>query len=221
MTQEDQLISVRRRSDTGQHEAEVHIGNRLLHAGKLRFSFERNRQHSEFSYGRDWVEDSQGIALSPDLPLGLSPLFTSSGRGGDQRDSLPGVFHDAAPDAWGRMLLERLHGAGLSEFDMLTLTHDTTRQGALRFCDHKGYVVTGDTAPVPRLIDLEELRVIASSIESRGEVSNEALRLMADVGGSIGGARPKANVLDDGHLWIAKFSSVDDSGLTREKWKDF
>jgi hypothetical protein len=109
------------------------------------------------------------------------------------------------------MLLERLHGAGLGEFDMLTLTDDTTRQGALRFCDSDGCVITGNTAPVPRLIDLEDLRSIAATIERRGEVTNTALRQMAGAGGSIGGARPKANILDDDQLRIAKFSSATDT----------
>ena len=211
MASAEQIIVRRTRSAPGKQEAEVHLGNSLLHVGKLRFAFDRGRQHSEFRYSEGWTEDPKGFALAPDLPLGLAPYFASSGRGGDQRESLPGAFQDAAPDAWGRMLMERLHGAGLSEFDMLTLTDDTTRQGALRFCDSEGRVITGDTAPVPRLIDLEDLRSIAGTIERRGEVSNEALRQMAGAGGSIGGARPKANVMNVGQLWIAKFSSATDA----------
>lgn len=212
MSSSDQSQSLRRRSAPGPQEAEVNLGSSLLHVGKLRFSFERSRQFSEFSYDRDWVEDSRGFAIAPDLPLGLAPFFASSGRGGDQRESLPGVLQDAAPDAWGRMLMERLYGSGLSEFDMLTLTDDTTRQGALRFCDDQGRIIAGEGAvPVPQLIDLEELQAISVSIERGGEVSNEALRQMAGAGGSIGGARPKANVLDQGRLWIAKFSSAGDA----------
>jgi serine/threonine-protein kinase HipA len=211
MAEVDRMTVRRTRSAPGKQEAEVHLGNSLLHVGKLRFAFDRGRQHSEFSYSQGWTEGPRGFALAPDLPLGLAPFFASSGRSGDQRESLPGAFQDAAPDAWGRMLMERLHGAGLSEFDMLTMTDDTTRQGALRFCDGEGRIITGDTAPVPRLIDLEELRGIAAAIERRGEVSNAALRQMAGAGGSIGGARPKANVMDDGQLWIAKFSSATDA----------
>jgi serine/threonine-protein kinase HipA len=65
------------------------------------------------------------------------------------------------------MLMERLYGSGLSEFDMLTLTDDTTRQGALRFCDGEGRIITGEgTAPVPQLIDLEELQAIAACLTS-------------------------------------------------------
>lgn len=211
MDEVDKTAVRRTRSAPGKQVAEVHLGSSLLHVGKLRFAFERGRQHSEFSYGPGWTRDAQGFALAPDLPLGLAPFFASSGRSGDPRESLPGAFQDAAPDAWGRMLMERLHGAGLSEFDMLTLTDDTTRQGALRFCDGQGRVIIGDTVPVPRLIDLEELRSIAAAVETRGEVPNAALRQMAGAGGSIGGARPKANVMDEGQLWIAKFSSATDA----------
>ena len=212
MAQPDQSRVLRKRSGPGPQVAEIHLGSNLLHVGKLRFSFERNRQHSEFSYARDWVEEARGFAIAPDLPLSPAPFFASSGRVGDQRDSLPGVLQDAAPDAWGRMLMERLYGSGLSEFDMLTLTDDTTRQGALRFCDGERRIITGEgAAPVPRLIDLEELQAIAASIERGGEVSNQALRQMAGAGGSIGGARPKANVLDEDQLWIAKFSSAGDA----------
>ena len=210
MTAADQNTGLRTRAAPGKQEAEVHLGDSLLHVGKLRFAFERTRQHSEFSYSPVWIEDARSFALAPDLPLGLAPFFASSGRGGDLRESLSGAFQDAAPDAWGRMLMERLHGAGLSEFDMLTLTDDTTRQGALRFCDGQGRIITGNTGPVPRLIDLDELRGIAATLERRGEVSNAALRQMAGAGGSIGGARPKANVMDEGQLWIAKFSSATD-----------
>ena len=211
MADSDQPTVRRSRAAPGKQEAEVHLGQSLLHVGKLRFSYERGRQHSEFSYSQNWIEGGPGFALAPDLPLGLAPFFASSGRSGDQRESLPGVFQDAAPDAWGRMLMERLHGAGLSEFDMLTLTDDTTRQGALRFCDAQGRVITGDTAPVPRLMDLEELRSIAAKCRVSAALSIGALRQMAGAGGSIGGARPKANVLDDGQLWIAKFSSATDA----------
>jgi serine/threonine-protein kinase HipA len=211
MKRDDQRRSLRGRSELGPQEAEVHLGDGLLHVGKLRFAFERSRQHSEFSYDQGWIENARGFALAPDLPLGLAPYFASSGRSGDPRGSLPGVLQDAGPDAWGRMLMERIHGAGLSEFDILTLTDDTTRQGALRFCDSHGQIIAGNLGPVPRLIDLEELRSIAATIERRSEVSNEALRLMAGAGGSIGGARPKANVVDKNQLWIAKFSSVADN----------
>lgn len=55
------------------------------------------------------------------------------------------------------------------------------------------------------------MRSIAAMIERRGEVSKAALRQMAGAKGSIGGTRPKANVMDAGQPWIAKFSSATDT----------
>lgn len=131
--------------------------------------------------------------------------------GGDPRDSLPGVFQDATPDSWGRLLMERVHGAGLSEFDILTLSDDATRQGALRFLGEDGAVFAGKGGPVPRLVDLDALRTAAAAVERRHEVADDVLRRLAGAGDSIGGARPKANVRDQDGLWIAKFSSVGDT----------
>lgn len=193
-----------------QRVAGLRLGNGLLPVGTLRFTETPRGQHSEFTYLADWIESGQGFALAPDLPLGPVPFYASMAATADQRDSLPGVFQDAAPDDWGRRLMERVHGAGLSEFDMLTLSDDTTRQGALRFVDDAGEVISGDREPVPRLVDLETLRAVAARIETREEVAPEELRRIAGAGGSIGGARPKASVTDGDALWIAKFSSVGD-----------
>ncbi|TCO69089.1 type II toxin-antitoxin system HipA family toxin [Rhodovulum euryhalinum] len=190
--------------------ANVCIGDTLLPVGQMHFTHEKGRQYSEFRYLESWVEDARGFSLSPTLRLGLAPFYASMGAGGDPRDSLPAVFQDATPDAWGRLLMERIHGAGLSEFDMLTLADDATRQGALRFTDGAGAVITGNHTPVPHLIQLDELRAMAARIEQRREMSNEDLRRLAGAGGSIGGARPKASVQDAEALWIAKFSSIGD-----------
>ncbi|MER2507392.1 MAG: type II toxin-antitoxin system HipA family toxin [Amaricoccus sp.] len=193
-----------------QRFADVRLGAGLIPVGHLRFTAAEGRQHSEFRYVDSWLADPRAFALSPDLSLGPTPVFASMGAGGDPRDSLPPVLQDAAPDAWGRMLMERVHGAGLSEFDMLTLTDDETRQGALRFLDGDGRIISAGGEPVPTLLQLADLREAAARAERRGEIANDDLRRLAGAGGSLGGARPKANVADGDALWIAKFSSVGD-----------
>lgn len=183
----------------------------MLAVGRLHHTYERGRQHARFVYADSWLADSRRFALAPALALSSSPFYASSGVGGDPRDSLPGVFQDATPDSWGRLLMERVHGAGLSEFDILTLSDDETRQGALRFLDEDGAVLAGKGDPVPRLVELEALRAAAASIERRHEVADDVLRRLVGAGGSIGGARPKANVRGEEGLWIAKFSSIGDT----------
>ncbi|MDF3352078.1 type II toxin-antitoxin system HipA family toxin [Sulfitobacter sp. KE34] len=178
--------------------------------GKLRFTQGSRRHHSEFQYFESWLDDARAFAIAPHLPLRIAPSYVTKASSGDQRDSLPSVFQDATPDAWGRLLMARVHGPDLSEFDMLTLLDDATRQGALRFTGEGGGIISGHRAPVPNLNQLDALREITLGVEQRLEVSSEDLRLIADAGASIGGARPKVNVQDRDALWIAKFSSLRD-----------
>lgn len=189
--------------------AHVALGEGLVPVGQLRFTQAGPRQFSTFTYDAAWTEDARAFAIQPDLSLESGP-FHASGQGGNARDALPGVFADAAPDSWGRRLLERAYGAGLSEFEYLTLSDDQCRQGALRFLDDKGDIIHGNaTDSVPRLVDLEAITAIARAYEQGKEISAEDMQALAGAGGS-GGARPKANVRDGETLWLAKFTSVHD-----------
>lgn len=187
--------------------ARVALGNGLTPVGTLRFTRTGPRQFSAFSYDATWRDDPRAFAIQPDYAPDGGP-YHSSAAGGDTREALAGVFMDCAPESWGRRLLERAYGGGLSEFDYLTLADDFSRQGALRFLDADGKVIQGKARhAVPRLIDLEELTKIARGYEQGKEVSTEDIRTLAGAGGS-GGARPKANIQDGGALWLAKFTSA-------------
>lgn len=189
--------------------ADVALGASLTPVGQLRFRHVGPRQFSTFIYAPVWIENPRGFAIQPDFSLETGPFHTS-GQPGNMRDALAGVFADAAPDSWGRRLLERAYGNGLNEFEYLTLSDDASRQGALRFLDDKGEVIRGRAADaVPRLVDLETITAIARAYEQGKEVSREEMQALAGAGGS-GGARPKANVRDGDALWLAKFTSVHD-----------
>jgi serine/threonine-protein kinase HipA len=187
--------------------AKVALGEGLIPVGQLRFTHTGPRQFSMFAYDEAWIGNRVAFALQPDMQLGSGP-FHHSGKPGEMRDALAGAFADAAPDSWGRRLLERNYGNGLSEFEYLTLSDDACRQGALRFLDDDGKVITGAAIDaVPRLVDLEAITAIARAYEQGKEVSAEDLQALAGAGGS-GGARPKANVREGDTLWLAKFTSV-------------
>ncbi|WP_158928762.1 type II toxin-antitoxin system HipA family toxin [Acidisphaera sp. S103] len=189
--------------------AQVALGESLTPVGQLRFTRTGPRQFSTFAYDLAWIKNPRAFAVQPDVPLEGGP-FHRSGQPGNMSDALLGVFADAAPDSWGRRLLERAYGNGLNEFEYLTLSDDTCRQGALRFLDAKGGIICGEAADaVPRLIDLETITAIARAYEQGKEISAEKLRVLAGAGGT-GGARPKANVRDGDTFWLAKFTSVHD-----------
>ena len=185
--------------------AQVALGEKLTPVGQLRFTRSGPRQFSTFVYDAAWIADPRAFAIQPDYPLDSAPFHTSG-----QQDALPGAFTDAAPDSWGRRLLERTYGSGLSEFEYLTLSDDFCRQGALRFLDEEGGIIKGDAPDaVPRIVDLEAITAISRNYEQGGDVSAEQLQALVGGGGS-GGARPKANVRDGDALWLAKFTSVHD-----------
>lgn len=138
-----------------------------------------------------------------------------------------GVFLDPAPDRWGRMLMQRRlerskrtgdapKHARLLESDYLLGAHDLYRVGALRFrLDDTGpFLDSRQDLAAPPMIRLRELEQASRALEADGEdIANidEWLRLLVAPGGSLGGARPKASVVDqDGALWIAKFPSIND-----------
>jgi len=139
-----------------------------------------------------------------------------------------GVFSDASPDRWGRMLmrrrLERSQRAGLvdesvrlHELDYLLGVHDAYRVGALRFRlnDSGDFLDDRHSEAAPPFVQLRELEAASLALErdenSTAENVDDWLRMLIAPGGSLGGARPKASVVDPvGNLWIAKFPSVRD-----------
>ena len=192
-----------------EHFAQVVLGESRTQVGQLRFTHAGPRQFSTFSYEPEWRDNPRAFAVQPDFPLEGGPYHTS-GQPGHMRDALAGAFADAAPDSWGRRLLERAYGNGLTEFEYLTLSDDACRQGALRFQDKHGEIIRGKALDaVPRLMELEAITKIARAYEQGAELSAEEMQALAGAGGS-GGARPKANVQDGDTLWMAKFTSVHD-----------
>jgi serine/threonine-protein kinase HipA len=139
-----------------------------------------------------------------------------------------GAFADASPDRWGRLLmrrrLERAQRAGqvgkdvrLHESDYLLGVHDAYRSGALRFrLDDAGdFLDDRHGSAAPPFVKLRELEAASLALErdddNTAAAGDDWLRMLIAPGGSLGGARPKASVVDpEGHLWIAKFPSVRD-----------
>jgi serine/threonine-protein kinase HipA len=98
----------------------------------------------------------------------------------------------------------------MTDVDYLLAVSDTTRQGALRYTvgDDPTFLAEGVT--VPKLLALPELLHAAGQVE-RGADDTSAIKALLDAGsGSLGGARPKASVQDDGTLLIAKFPHAND-----------
>ncbi|MBV1921074.1 MAG: type II toxin-antitoxin system HipA family toxin [Pseudomonadales bacterium] len=177
-------------------------------AGKL----EADGDKVYFNYGKSYLErvNDTRPAISiyePELPLkaGVLPLLGGL--------TINGCIRDAAPDAWGRrVIINRklgLKGAGTdtANFDELTylLESGSDRIGALDF-------QLSPSEYIPRSVINASLEELLSSVER----VEKGVSLTADLdqalfhGSSIGGARPKALIEDQGAKYIAKFSSSTD-----------
>lgn len=162
---------------------------------------------SRFAYGRRYVQRANALPVDPvALPLaGTSgaELVPPAGL------ALFGAVRDAAPDAWGRRVIEnRLRAPPNGLPESVYLDHaGPHRSGALDVRE------TPTSAPVgsalPSLLELDHLRDAAARIEN-GERVPAHLETFFAGGPSLGGARPKAVLAADGREWLAKFPALND-----------
>jgi len=179
----------------------------------------KGRKAFSFSYDTDWIRSHEQLLIDPDI------AWYSGSQYPNTKENF-GVFLDSMPDTWGRTLMKRraaLHAkeqslpvSKLYDIDFLLGVHDFCRMGALRFKKDPGgdFLDNDPVTPVPPWSSIRELQHCAELIESNidtAEVRKWLAMLMAP-GSSLGGARPKANILDEhGQPWIAKFPSKNDT----------
>jgi len=179
----------------------------------------------EFEFAKDALGNARltGVTLDPRVGPFEGPQHAPRDR------SNFGMFSDASPDRWGRMLLQRrldrLQRAGvvdkryrLRESDYLLGVHDAYRAGGLRFkIEESGpFLDNQDDTAAPPFVRLRELEAASLALEGDAPSADSLevdawLRMLIAPGGSLGGARPKASVVDEqGRPWIAKFPSIKD-----------
>ena len=189
--------------------------------GTLGYEHVRGKDHFVFEYARQWLKQYGGILLSGDL-MNVPSLQHPRGN-----DHVFGFVKDSFPDRWGRLLLDRrerltAQSEGrptrmLTNYDYLIGIEDFTRMGGIRYKeeDSDGYIRSSSEYLVPPIESLRALCDACHEIElaeERNELPKQRwLDQLIDPGTSLGGARPKANVVDtDGTLYVAKFPSKKD-----------
>ena len=184
--------------------------------GTLWSHFSRGKETSDFEYSDEWINNNKSFSLEPGLYLGKGKQVNT------RQVPLFGSFGDSAPDTWGRILMRRYENQlakkenrsprTLNEIDYLLFVNDMARQGALRFKteDNEEFQYPSNIRAIPPLIDLTKLLAASEKIIESSEKESD-LQLLLAPGSSLGGARPKASVLDkNGNLCIAKFPKKDD-----------
>lgn len=185
--------------------------------GEMWSHFKNGKETSTFEYANEWLVKKESFSLEPNLFLGSGSQATRKGI------KIFGSLGDSAPDSWGRVLMRRYETKlakeenrqpkTLNEIDYLLGVNDLTRQGALRFkfAENGEFLTTKKNNPVPPLVDIKKLLAAAENI-SRENESFEDIKLLLVPGSSLGGARPKASVVDkEGNLCIAKFPKDSDT----------
>lgn len=178
--------------------------------GKKAFSFE---------YDKNWINSKNQMLLDPDIQFYGGPQYPNN------KENF-GVFLDSMPDTWGRTLMKRRasqeaaatgeKAKTLYEIDYLLGVYDESRMGALRFkTDLNGpFLDNNNLTLTPPWSSIRELQDAAHNFENDtdSDDARQWLAILMAPGSSLGGARPKANILDnDKNLWIAKFPAKNDT----------
>lgn len=185
----------------------------------------RAAERFEFAYDNAALADPllAGLQLDPNIQAFGGPQYPTPPR------EKFGVFDDSSPDRWGRLLMDRRFerdkraglvaaDARLYESDYLLGAHDLYRVGALRYRreDQADFLDNRTNVAAPPFTEIRALEQASRALEQDpdniADRGQDWLRMLIAPGGSLGGARPKASVVDDaGHLYIAKFPSTRDT----------
>ena len=190
--------------------------------GTLYVSAIKGGESYSFEYTDQWLKKTN-------LMLTLDPeLMPYSGRQYPTGKNIFGLFADASPDRWGRVLMnkrERILAekegrkpSKLYDSDYLLGVYDETRMGGIRFKkEQDGPFLSDDKeTAAPPWATLRTLEEASRNFENdETGLSEKWLNQLIRPGSSLGGARPKVTVVDtNGQLWIAKFPSKNDENDT-------
>ena len=206
-------------------EVFVQIAGKDVLAGRIWSRYRRGTESATFTYDESYLSRGpDAYAIDPALPLVTGQQQTPLDK------KTFGAFSDCAPDRWGRRLITRaekqqaqkrgIAERSFSEMDYVLGVRDDLRQGALRFRDPIARLfLAQENIGIPYLIELPKLLNAAERLE-RDEATENELRDLLRAGSSLGGARPKAHVLDaSGKVAIAKFPSVKNDDWDVMRWE--
>lgn len=205
-------------------EVHIDLNGQTRPVGLARSNRVRGKETILFEYASSWLDDPECFSLEPALAKTPGAFAPPAGQ------TVFGSIGDSAPDTWGRRLMQRAERRlaeregravrTLAESGYLLGVADETRLGALRFRWVGEEVFQAPPrAGVPALVELGRLLQITERI-LRDEETDEDLQLIFAPGSSLGGARPKASVIDQhGHLSIAKFPKESDD-YSIETWEE-
>lgn len=194
--------------------------------GVLSAHFAKAKKAFSFEYHKDWLLLEDQRLFDPDISFYSGVQYPTLNENF-------GIFLDSMPDTWGKTLMKRRAAqlaytnheklTNLYDIDYLLGVFDQSRMGALRFKTQLDgpFLDADNNNPTPPWSSLGDLQEAAKKLESDERVRDidKWIAMLIAPGSSLGGARPKANILDSkGHLWIAKFPSKSDE-IDKAGWE--
>ena len=189
--------------------------------GELTMDSIRGGETYGFKFDAGWLKKHADLMLSEDINNYVGMQYTRPGK------DIFGCFSDSLPDRWGRTLIlrrEQIMAAEekrpvrrLSSMDYLIGIDDTTRMGGFRFKEslEGDFINSASKLQIPPITSIHELIAASQEIELCEEKNllpeKKWLMQLVQPGTSLGGARPKASIVDEkGTLYVAKFPSRKD-----------
>jgi len=193
--------------------------NASLNVGALHIEHVKGHEIFTFQFSEEALSHPHINLLFPNVAVGKGHFHLSN----DENAALFKMLTDSMPDRWGKVLLKkkrlnevkevgtRQRMPDLNDSDYLLQLSDQTRMGAFRFYNSETEIYLGpNDQAIPPITRVQELQEICRRVEDDDEVGSWLEQLIAP-GASLGGARPKANVINEkGVLCIAKFPSKND-----------
>jgi serine/threonine-protein kinase HipA len=179
----------------------------------------RGKEIFSFEFDKEWLKSNHNKhSLDPDLYLYGGQQYLNDSK------SNFGIFMDSSPDRWGRLLMRRREAAMarlegrkeqlLFETDYLLGVYDQHRMGAIRFkIDNGGNFLSDNKAmAAPPFTSLRELEQASLNLEKEDSIDNPEylkwLNMLIAPGSSLGGARPKASVMDAKTYGLLNFQVI-------------
>lgn len=201
--------------------AHWHPMDQPMPMGMLYAEVLRGKEVFSFKYDENWLKQPKAFKLDPDLQLFGGPQYLK-----ENKENF-GLFMDSSPDRWGKVLMRRREAAlalkegrkvqSLFATDYLLGVYDEHRMGAIRFKEQQDgpFLNNQKEMAAPPWASLRELEEASLKLEREDAADDPEylkwLNLLIAPGSSLGGARPKASILDpQQNLWIAKFPSSQD-----------
>jgi serine/threonine-protein kinase HipA len=186
----------------------------------------KGRKAFSFEYDKNWLKSKAQRLIDPDIQFYARQQFPNN------KENF-GIFLDSMPDTWGRTLMKRREiqlakskGENpkiLYDIDYLLGVFDETRMGAFRFKlnPNGDFLDNNSEQSTPPWSTVRELQqaVVHYENDTDSEAINKWLKILITPGSSLGGTRPKVNILDEkNQLWIAKFPSKNDT-IDKAAWE--